>query len=154
MDLDYPSGEPGEYGDFEMAGNAPGGSGGMSDDFEGGDFLDSEGAGSNSSVGSGRGVERETSRSRLAEPNAPASKLTGQSGEGGIRRAYVRALPLKADATVPLEEVVATYQRRAEESLSREDVPLSSRDFVKAYFLSIGLVEDAAGGESKDEKRD
>lgn len=49
---------------------------------------------------------------------------------------------------------MVTYQRRAEESLLREEIPLGSRDLVKAYFLSIGLVEDSTGSEGKDEQRE
>jgi hypothetical protein len=156
MDLDQPRGESGEYEyeDYEMAGDPRGGNSGMSDDFEGGDYLDSEGMGSNSSVGSGRGAESEAPRGRIAETNAPASRITGQSGEGGVRRSYVRALPLKADASIPLEAVITTYQKRAEESLLREEVPPNNRDLVRAYFLAIGLVEESAGSEGKDEQRD
>jgi hypothetical protein len=154
MDLDHQSRESGDYGDDEMAGDPRGGSGGLPGDFEGGDYLDSEGMGSNSSVGSGRGAESEAPRSRIPEANAPASRLTGQSGEGGVRRSYVRALPLKAEASVPLEDVVITYQKRAEESLLREEVPPNNRDLVRAYFLSIGLVEESAGSEGKDEQRE
>jgi hypothetical protein len=153
MEFDDPGGAAGEYDDYEMAGGPRGGGAGMPDDFGDGDYLDSEGSGANSSVGSGRGTATEAPRSRLAEANAPASKITGQSGEGGVRRAFVRALPLKADAAVPVEEVIATYQRRAEESLLHEEVPYVNRDIVRAYFLSIGLVDDAAGSEGKDEQR-
>jgi hypothetical protein len=71
-----------------------------------------------------------------------------------VRRTYVRALPLKADASVPREEVITTYQKRAEESLLREEVPPDNRDIVKAYFLSIGLVEESSGSEGKDEQRE
>jgi hypothetical protein len=154
MDLDDSGNDSGANPDYEMAGDPRGGSGGTSDDFEGGDYLDSEGMGSNSSVGSGRGAEAEPPRSRISEAQAPASRLTGQSGEGGVRRSYVRALPLKAEASVPLEEVLTTYQKRAEESLLHEEVPPNNRDLVKAYFLAIGLVEESAGSESKDEHRD
>jgi hypothetical protein len=133
-----------------MGGEPTGGSGGLPGDFEGSDFLESEGTGANSSVGSGRGTETETNRSRIAETNAPASKITGQSGEGGVRRSYVRSLPLKAEASIPLEEVITTYQRRAEESLLREEIPPKNRDIVKAYFLAIGLVEESTGGEGKE----
>jgi hypothetical protein len=156
MDLDHPRGESGEseYEDYEMAGDPHGGHSGMPGDFEGGDYLDSEGMGSNSSVGSGRGAESEAPRGRIAETNAPASRITGQSGEGGVRRSYVRALPLKADASTPLEAVITTYQKRAEESLLREEVPPNNRDLVRAYFLAIGLVEESAGSEGKDEQRD
>lgn len=154
MEFDNSGREPGDYGDDEMAGDPLAGRGGVPGDFEGGDFLDSEGAGSNSAVGSGRGTERESGRSRPPEASAPASKISGISGEGGVRRAYVRALPLKSDASVPLEEVVVTYRRRAEESLLREEIPPASRDLVKAYFLSIGLVDEAAGSDAKDEQRE
>jgi hypothetical protein len=154
MDLDHPGHDSAEDSDDEMAGDPRGGSGEMAGDFEGGDYLDSEGMGSNSSVGSGRGAEAESPRSRIPEANAPASRLTGQSGEGGVRRSYVRALPLKAEAAVPLEEVLTTYQKRAEESLLREEVSPNNRDLVKAYFLAIGLVEESAGSEGKDEHRD
>jgi hypothetical protein len=154
MDLDHPGSESGEYSDYEMAGDPRGGGGGLPDDFEGGDYLDSEGIGSNSSVGSGRGAESETPRGRIPEASAPASRITGQSGEGGVRRSYVRALPLKADASTPIEEVIATYQKRAEESLLREEIPPNNRDLVRAYFLAIGLVEESAGSEGKDEQRD
>ena len=137
-----------------MAGDPLGGGGGVSDDFDNGDYLGSEGMGANSSIGSGRGTESEAPRTRIAEPNTPASRITGQSGEGGVRRSYVRALPLKADASIPLEQVIATYQKRAEESLLREEIPPNNRDLVRSYFLSIGLVEESAGGEAKDEQRE
>jgi hypothetical protein len=153
-DSDNNSGEYGEDGEYDVAGDPRGGSGGLPGDFEGGDYLDSEGMGSNSSIGAGRGAESEAPRTQLTETRAPASRITGQMGEGGVRRSYVRALPLKADATVPLEDVITTYQKRAEETLLREEIPPRNRDLVRAYFLAIGLVEESAGSEGKDEQRD
>jgi hypothetical protein len=154
MDLDAPGTDSGEYSEYEMAGDPRGGSSGLPDDFEGGDYLDSEGMGSNSSIGTGRGAETETTRSRISEAKSPASRITGQTGDGGVRRSYVRALPLKTDASIPLEEVITSYQKRAEESLLREEIPPNNRDLVRAYFLAIGLVEESAGSEGKDEQRD
>ena len=154
MEFDTTGRDSGEYGNDEMAGDRHAGGGGSPGDFDGGDYLDSEGMGSNSSVGSGRGTESEAPRNRVAEASAPPTRISGQSGEGGVRRTYVRALPLKGEASVPLETVIATYQKRAEESLLREEVPLNNRDLVKAYFLSIGLVEESSGGEGKDEPRE
>jgi hypothetical protein len=154
MDLEAQSRDSGDGSEYEMAGDPRGGSGGSPGDFEDGDYLDSEGMGSSNSIGSGRGTESETSRNRLTEANSPASRITGQTGEGGVRRAYVRALPLKADAAIPLEEVITTYQKRAEESLLREEIPPNNRELVRAYFLAIGLVEEMAGSEAKDEQRE
>ena len=154
MDLDDVGGGRGEDSEYEMAGDPRGGSSELSDDFEGGDYLDAEGMGSNSSIGTGRGAENEAPRSRITEAKSPASRITGQTGEGGVRRSYVRALPLKAEAAIPLEEVITRFQKRAEESLLREEIPPNNRDLVRAYFLAIGLVEESAGGEGKDEQRD
>jgi hypothetical protein len=154
MEFDPARRDSGEDGDYEMAGDPHGGSGGSPGDFDGGDYLDSEGMGSNSSVGSGRGTESEAPRNRIAEASAPPTRLSGQSGEGGVRRTYVRSLPLKGEASIPLETVIATYQKRAEESLLREEIPLNNRDIVRAYFLSIGLVEESSGSEGKDEPRE
>jgi hypothetical protein len=154
MDLDASSRDSGEDSEFEVAADPRGGSGGSPGDFEDGDYVDSEGMGSNSSIGSGRGTESEPSSNRLTEAKSPASRLTGQTGEGGVRRAYVRALPLKADAAIPLEEVITTYQKHAEESLLREEIPPNNRDLVRAYFLAIGLVEEVAGSNGKDEQRE
>ena len=83
---------------------------------------------------------------RRASRDKPAREACGA--------AYVRALPLKADAAIPLEEVITTYQKRAEESLLREEIPPNNRDLVRAYFLAIGLVEEVAGSEGKDEQRE
>jgi hypothetical protein len=153
-DLDAPARDSGGDHEDDMAGDPHAGSGGLPGDFEGDDYFDSNGMGSNSSVGSGRGADTETARSRITESKSPASRLTGQTGEGGVRRSYVRALPLKADAAIPLDEVITTYQKRAEESLLREEIPPNNRDLVRAYFLAIGLVEESAGSEGKDEQRD
>jgi hypothetical protein len=154
MGPDASSRESGEDGEYEMAGAPRGGSAEFPGDFDEGDYLESEGMGSNSSIGSGRGTEHDTTRNRLTEAKSPASRIPGQTGEGGVRRSYVRALPLKADATTPLEDVITTYQKRAEESLLREEIPPNNRDLVRAYFLAIGLVEEAAGSEGKDEQRE
>jgi hypothetical protein len=154
MDFDRSGNEGGEYGDEEMAGDPHAGGGGSPTDLAEGDDFDSEGLGPNSSVGSGRGTENEASHTRIPDTHAPPTRVTGQSGEGGVRRTYVRSLPLRADASIPVEEVIATYQKRAEDSLLREEIPPNNRDMVRAYFLSIGLVEDSSGSEGKDEQRE
>jgi hypothetical protein len=154
MDMEASAQDDSDDGSYAMAGDPRASSEGLPGDFEDGDYADSEGMGSSNAIGSGRGTEAETSRHRLTEAKSPASRITGQSGEGGVRRAYVRALPLKAEATVAEEEVITTYQKRAEESLLREEIPPHNRDLVRAYFLAIGLVEEVAGSEGKDEQRE
>jgi hypothetical protein len=45
---------------------------------------------------------------------------------------------------VPEERVLRDYQRRAESSLAREEVPVELMPYVKSYFMTIGM---GAGGE-------
>jgi hypothetical protein len=76
----------------------------------------------------------------LQESNQPLSKVPVSSGEGDMRLAYIRYLPVRNDLHRPLEDVVVQYQHSAEEVLSRETIPRAYREQVKQYFLSIGVM--------------
>jgi hypothetical protein len=83
-----------------------------------------------------------------AIPESPAGKpLRAQStseGEGEAMRLLVRSLPAWTGSKVPEERVLRDYQRRAESSLAREEVPVELMPYVKSYFITIGM---GAGGE-------
>ena len=155
MDLDHSGKDSGEDSDYEMAGDPRGGSGGIAGRFRGRRLPRFGGHGSPiAPLAQDEGQRASRRAVESPRPMLRPSRLTGQSGEGGVRRSYVRALPLKAEAAIPLEEVLTTYQKRAEESLLREEIPPNNRDLVRAYFLAIGLVEESAGSEGKDDQRE
>jgi len=56
-------------------------------------------------------------------------------------RAYIRALTATDKATVPETEVTRPYQQELESILQKEDIPINYREYIKNYFLSIGLTQ-------------
>jgi hypothetical protein len=54
-------------------------------------------------------------------------------------RLLVRSLPAWTGSKVPEERVLRDYQRRAESSLAREEVPVELMPYVKSYFMTIGM---------------
>ena len=60
--------------------------------------------------------------------------------EGGTRYSLqVLALPLNAEAGVEEEEILRTYEKEIESVLNREEIPENYREYIKNYFLSIGI---------------
>ena len=78
----------------------------------------------------------------LRESVQPPSQVPIKSGEGSMRLAYMRYLPMQNEAREPLEQVVVRYQRAAEEVLNQEKIPRAYREQVKQYFLAIGMIPD------------
>lgn len=93
----------------------------------------------------GFGVGRHTRQGQeqvLRESDQPLSQVPVKSGEGSMRLAYVRYLPVQNEAREPLEQVVVRYQRTAEEVLHQEKIPRAYREQIKQYFLAIGMMSD------------
>ena len=54
---------------------------------------------------------------------------------------HIRSVTRIGDATVPEEDITRQYTRELESILQKEDIPLNYREYIKSYFLSIGLSE-------------
>jgi hypothetical protein len=53
--------------------------------------------------------------------------------------AHIRALTTIGNSTVPEEDITRPYQQEIEDILQKEDIPLNYREYIKNYFISIGL---------------
>ncbi len=115
--------------------------------------------------GLGSGGSGEYDASSGAKPGtAPAEQKTGPptdiqtSGEKEALRAkapesegdkatlLMRALPKRTGSRVPDAELLKRYERTAESALAREEVPLALQDYVKQYFITIGMLgKDSEG---------
>jgi len=85
----------------------------------------------------------------LRSSKGPILEDRGNSGQGDWYNIHVRSLPAKGKAELIEEEVVRTYRRELEGALRKEDIPLNYREYIKNYFLSIGLGQEEDGdGES------
>jgi hypothetical protein len=72
------------------------------------------------------------------------SKNVPESGSGlpapGKRyNVLVRALPMMEKSEIEPEEVIRSYRKEMEEILSNDEIPLNYREYIKNYFLAIGV---------------
>jgi hypothetical protein len=51
-------------------------------------------------------------------------------------------LPTIGNAKVKEEDVIRPYRQELESVLQKEDIPLNYREYIKSYFLSIGLKKE------------
>jgi hypothetical protein len=130
---------PSQFGD-NVAGNA-------SLDFDDEESEDMPGMDDFASPGFDKGVgasrhSRSGELGRLRESGLPLSRVQVKQGEGDMRLAYIRHLPMQNEAHAPMEKIVVQYRRQAEDVLSQEHIPRTYREQIKQYFLAIGMMSD------------
>lgn len=54
----------------------------------------------------------------------------------------IRSVTTIGNADVPREDVTRAYEQEVESILQKEDVPLNYREYIKTYFMSIGLTNE------------
>ena len=97
-----------------------------------------------SSATAGRGKAKGEKRSpyELESSKSPAIKDKGGSGQGDWYNVYVRSLPIIDKAKLKEEDLIRPYRQELESVLQKEDIPLNYREYIKSYFLSIGLKKE------------
>jgi hypothetical protein len=73
----------------------------------------------------------------------PALRDKGISGRGERYNVLVRSLPAIGRAELREEEIVRVYQKEFENVMGKEDIPPPYREYIKKYFLSIGLGKES-----------
>lgn len=81
----------------------------------------------------------------LRSSKGPVLEDRGSSGQGDWYNIHVRSLPAKGKAELMEEDVIRPYRRELEGALRKEDIPLTYREYIKNYFLSIGLRQEEDG---------
>jgi hypothetical protein len=97
---------------------------------------------SSATAGRGKAKGEERSPYELESSKGPAIKDKGGSGQGDWYNVYVRSLPTIGNAKVKEEDVIRPYRQELESVLQKEDIPLNYREYIKSYFLSIGLKKE------------
>jgi hypothetical protein len=72
------------------------------------------------------------------------SEIESTPGEGDTLRGVLRAFPLASSPQKPLEDVIADYSRQLEENIDREAVPLNFKQYIRDYFVVIGILGEPA----------
>lgn len=66
------------------------------------------------------------------------TKVKGQLGKGAASTlGFFKGDPAQASPTAEYGEMYSDYQEEANDALTKEDIPLGQKDFVKEYFESI-----------------
>jgi hypothetical protein len=80
------------------------------------------------------------------KPDSEIEKATGPGIQDKLTPAQVkqylvriRTLTATGESNLKEEEVIRPYQQEIESVLQKEDIPLNYRDYIKEYFLSIGI---------------
>jgi len=93
-------------------------------------------------AGKGQSDGKKKSPYALKGSKRPALKDKGVSGPGERYNVHVRSLPTIGKAKIEEEEIIRPYRQEIEDVLKKEDIPLHYREYIKSYFLSIGLREE------------
>ena len=62
---------------------------------------------------------------------------------------HIRTLTDKGEARVEEEEILRTYRREVESILQKENIPVNYREYIKNYFISIGINTEENAHEFK-----
>jgi hypothetical protein len=92
--------------------------------------------------------EKQTSRD-LAQTQSPASQDKWVSSPAKTYLIHVRALTDRGEARVKEEDILRTYRQEVESILQKEDVPVNYREYIKNYFISIGIKTEENAHETK-----
>lgn len=74
-------------------------------------------------------------------PQGMATHLKGILGEGSSASFRWRSESRAGKSNVPVEELIVSYRRQAEEELASEKIPEGLKETIKNYFLSLGMAE-------------
>lgn len=104
----------------------------MSDDSEQG-----------SSITAGRGKADGSQYAPYQMEGAPGPTLEDHTvpSKKSEYNIHIRSVTSIGSATVPEEEITRAYQREVESILQKEEMPANYREFIKNYFISIGLTQ-------------
>ncbi len=99
-----------------------------------------------SKPGEERGTEAGAASASHEGDTEREEAVKGRLGGREVLKVLVKAIPTRTPPTAEPEEVIAEYRYRAESLMERYELPPDYREYLKRYFLAIGLVE---GGEER-----
>lgn len=137
--------EPSEKGGYASMSQPGGGS------PESGDEKEAEGPdrGPSSLAGNardrlGKGPPHEIEGSKTTPVKDPTPP------RAGARYSIIlRSLPTEGQASLEQEELIRSYRKEVEDVLTNDQIPSNYREYIKNYFLSIGMGSDTYEDESK-----
>ncbi|MCP4349560.1 MAG: hypothetical protein GY795_29110 [Desulfobacterales bacterium] len=99
----------------------------------------SAGSGRTGTAGQAESTGKTKRSSKLAKSKGPLLKEKGVISKGDQYAVHIRALPVPGKGVQEQENVFRPYKQEMESILKKEDIPLNYRNYIKNYFLSVGI---------------
>ena len=100
-----------------------------------------EGERSRASAGSGMSDGQEYPPSNPESSDGPIRQDRIQTTEQDQYNMHIRSVTEIGKARLPEQDLTRPYRQEVESALQQEEMPLNYREYIKNYFLSIGLTE-------------
>ena len=85
----------------------------------------------------------------LEKTQHPAARDKPAASPAKTYLVHIRALTDLGQARVKEAEILRTYRKEVESILQKEDIPVNYREYIKNYFISIGINTEENTHESK-----
>lgn len=99
-------------------------------------------------AGRGKGSDEKKEPYTLPVSKGNIFKDQGIAGPAESYNANVRSLTKITRTTATESQILRTYQQELEETLLKEEIPVSYRNYIKKYFLNIGLRKEEKENDS------
>ena len=70
------------------------------------------------------------------------TELKGRISSEETVRILIRSLPEAAETSANFEDLMQSYQKQMEETILKETMPPNQREYVRDYFLLLGVAEE------------
>ena len=97
------------------------------------------GQGTSSRAGTAKSGDKEKAGSQIEKVPGPAVQDNVISAQVKQYLIRIRSQTSPGESRLKEEEIFREYQQEVEGILQKEDIPLNYREYIKTYFLSIGI---------------
>jgi hypothetical protein len=101
------------------------------------------------SAGRAKSAQRKKSRDELEKSTGSGVQDKLSSAQEKKYRLHIRSLSAIGESKLKEENIIQTYRQEIENILQKEDIPLNYREYIKHYFISIGLKTEAEAYDAK-----
>lgn len=105
--------------------------------------------GYSSLAGREKSTGKKKSSNELEKSSGPGIQDKMISSQVESYRIHIRSLTAIGESRLKEEDIIRTYQQEIEGILQKEDIPSNYREYIKHYFISIGLKTEEHANEFK-----
>jgi hypothetical protein len=105
--------------------------------------------GYSSLAGRGKSTGKKKSSTEIEKSSGPGIQDKMISSQMQNYLIHIRSLTVIGESRMEAEDIMRTYRQEIEGILQKEDIPLNYREYIKHYFISIGLKTEENAHEFK-----